>query len=45
MIPPAQVFRHHTGDQFEQMMIDQFDEMLHQSRRYRWSIPPSCTPS
>lgn len=31
---PAQVFRHHTGDQFEQMMIDQFDEMLHQSRRY-----------
>ena len=31
---PAQVFRHHTGIQFEQMMIDQFDEMLHQSRRY-----------
>lgn len=31
---PAQVFRHHTGVQFEQMMIDQFDEMLHQSRKY-----------
>ena len=29
---PAQVFRHHTGVQFEQMIIDQFDEMLHQSR-------------
>jgi peptidoglycan/xylan/chitin deacetylase (PgdA/CDA1 family) len=31
---PAQVFRHHTGVQFEQMIIDQFDEMLHQSRNY-----------
>ena len=31
---PAQVFRHHTGDQFEEMMIDQFDEMLEQSAKY-----------
>lgn len=31
---PAQVFRHHTGAQFERMMIDQFDEMLHQSAKY-----------
>lgn len=31
---PALVFRHHTAREFEAMMIDQFDEMLHQSRRY-----------
>lgn len=31
---PALVFRHHTGVQFEQMIIDQFDEMLHQSRKW-----------
>ena len=31
---PAQVFRHHTGRQFEEMIIDHFDEMLHQSSRY-----------
>ena len=31
---PAQVFRHHTGRQFEEMIIDHFDEMLFQSRKY-----------
>jgi peptidoglycan/xylan/chitin deacetylase (PgdA/CDA1 family) len=31
---PAMVFRHHTGADFERMIVDQFDEMLHQSRRY-----------
>ena len=31
---PAQVFRHHTGRQFEEMIVDHFDEMLHQSIRY-----------
>ena len=31
---PAQVFRHHTGTDFEQMIIDQFDELLAQSRKY-----------
>ena len=30
---PAQVFRHHTGREFEEMMIDHFDEMLAQSAR------------
>jgi hypothetical protein len=30
---PALVFRQHTGVDFERMMIDQFDEMLEQSRR------------
>jgi allantoinase len=31
---PAQVFRQHTGRDFEQMIIDQFDEMLRQSEKY-----------
>lgn len=30
---PAMVFRQHSGEEFERMMIDQFDEMLHQSRK------------
>ena len=30
---PAQVFRQHTGRQFAEMIIDQFDEMLEQSRK------------
>lgn len=30
---PALVFRQHSGEEFERMMIDQFDEMLHQSRK------------
>ncbi|MCK0100692.1 polysaccharide deacetylase family protein [Pseudohalocynthiibacter sp. F2068] len=31
---PAQVFRHHTGREFEEMIIDHFDEMLLQSEKY-----------
>jgi len=31
---PAQVFRHHTGTDFEQMIVDHFDEMLLQSAKY-----------
>lgn len=31
---PAQVFRHHTGREFEEMIIDHFDEMLLQSQKY-----------
>lgn len=30
---PAQVFRHHTGRAFEDMIVDHFDEMLAQSAR------------
>jgi peptidoglycan/xylan/chitin deacetylase (PgdA/CDA1 family) len=30
---PAMVFRHHTGREFAEMIVDQFDEMLEQSRR------------
>ena len=31
---PALTTRHHTGRQFAEMVIDQFDEMLEQSRKY-----------
>jgi len=31
---PAQVFRHHTGQEFEEMIIDHFDEMMTQARKY-----------
>ena len=31
---PALVYRRHTGRQFAEMVIDQFDEMLEQSRKY-----------
>lgn len=31
---PALVFRQHTGRQFAEMIIDQFDEMLNLSRKY-----------
>ena len=31
---PALVNRRHTGRQFAEMIIDQFDEMLEQSRKY-----------
>jgi len=31
---PSIVHRRHTGRQFEEMLIDQFDEMLEQSRKY-----------
>ena len=30
---PAMVFRQHSGEQFERMLIDQFDEMLVQSKK------------
>ena len=30
---PALIFRQHSGREFEEMIIDQFDEMLHQSKR------------
>jgi allantoinase len=31
---PALVNRHHTGRQFAEMIVDQFDEMLDQSKKY-----------
>jgi peptidoglycan/xylan/chitin deacetylase (PgdA/CDA1 family) len=31
---PAQVFRQHSGREFAEMMIDQFDEMLERSKQY-----------
>jgi allantoinase len=31
---PAMVFRQHTGRQFAEMIVDQFDEMLNLSRKY-----------
>jgi allantoinase len=31
---PAMVTRHHTGRQFAEMVTDQFDEMLEQSKKY-----------
>ena len=31
---PALATRHHTGRQFAEMIVDQFDEMLTQSRKY-----------
>src|SRR6202040_3340083 len=31
---PALLTRHHTGRQFAEMIKDQFDEMLDQSRKY-----------
>ncbi|MDF1791772.1 MAG: polysaccharide deacetylase family protein [Thalassobaculaceae bacterium] len=30
---PAMVSRQHSGEEFERMMIDQFDELLHQSKK------------
>lgn len=31
---PAQVFRQHTGRQFAEMIVDQFDEMIEASKKY-----------
>ena len=31
---PAMVFRQHSGREFEDMIVDQFDEMLHQSAKW-----------
>jgi len=31
---PAQIYRQHSGREFADMIIDQFDELLHQSAKY-----------
>ena len=41
---PALVFRRHTGRQFAEMVIDQFDEMLGQSRKYPLVFAVSVHP-
>jgi hypothetical protein len=41
---PALVFRRHTGRQFAEMVIDQFDEMLEQSRKYPLVFAVSVHP-
>jgi allantoinase len=41
---PALVFRRHTGRQFAEMVIDQFDEMLDQSRKYPLVFAVSVHP-
>src|SRR5207248_7353675 len=41
---PALVFRRHTGRQFAEMIIDQFDEMLDQSRKYPLVFAVSVHP-
>jgi allantoinase len=41
---PALVFRRHTARQFAQMIIDQFDEMLEQSRKYPLVFTVSVHP-
>ena len=42
---PAMVFPPPHRRQFDEMMIDQFDEMLEQSRNTRWSSRSRCTRS
>src|SRR5437660_1474922 len=41
---PALVYRRHTGRQFAEMVIDQFDEMLEQSRKYPLVFAVSVHP-
>ncbi|HTV46020.1 MAG TPA: polysaccharide deacetylase family protein [Stellaceae bacterium] len=41
---PSLVFRRHTGRQFAEMVIDQFDEMLVQSRKYPLVFAVSVHP-
>jgi peptidoglycan/xylan/chitin deacetylase (PgdA/CDA1 family) len=41
---PALVFRRHTGRQFAEMITDQFDEMLDQSRKYPLVITVALHP-
>ena len=41
---PALVFRRHTGRQFAEMVVDQFDEMLEQSRKYPLVFAVSVHP-
>ena len=41
---PALVFRRHTGRHFAEMVVDQFDEMLEQSRNYALVFSVSVHP-
>jgi allantoinase len=41
---PAMVFRRHTGRQFAEMIADQFDEMLLQSKKYPLVFSVSAHP-
>ena len=41
---PSLVFRRHTGRQFAEMIVDQFDEMLEQSRKYPLVFAVSVHP-
>ena len=41
---PAMVFRRHTGRQFAEMVVDQFDEMLFQSKKYPLVFAVSAHP-
>ena len=41
---PAMVTRQHTGAEFEQMIKDQFDEMLRQSDKYPLVFAITCHP-
>ncbi len=41
---PAMITRQHTARQFEEMIIDQFDEMLNQSAKYPLVFAVSCHP-
>jgi peptidoglycan/xylan/chitin deacetylase (PgdA/CDA1 family) len=41
---PSLVFRRHTGRQFAEMIVDQFDEMLAQSRKYPLVFAVSVHP-
>ena len=42
---PALATRHHTGRQFAEMIIDQFDEMLDQSKKYPLVFSSRCIRS
>jgi hypothetical protein len=41
---PSLVYRRHTGRQFAEMIVDQFDEMLDQSRKYPLVFAVSVHP-
>jgi allantoinase len=41
---PSMVFRRHTGRQFAEMIVDQFDEMLFQSKKYPLVFAVSAHP-
>ena len=42
---PALVYRRHTGRQFAEMVIDQFDDIWSSRANIRWSSRSRCTPS